>query len=178
VSYTKTLNLLERELDHLLAKDVIIQAYFQPDQIRNDGWPRSSARPWQPGVIVSFRVHKNFYSYPCDAFSGFEDNLRAIALTLEALRAINRYGVTQGHEQYEGFKQLNAPATLDPRAAAASFIAIHAGVGTEDVRKDLNGAFRLAAKKLHPDSGGSHDLFVQLRAHYITLLGAPAGGVQ
>jgi hypothetical protein len=37
----------------------------------------------------------------------WRDNLRAIALGLEALRAVNRYGITRGiGEQYAGFLQL------------------------------------------------------------------------
>lgn len=40
----KTLDLLEVELRRLKAKDIVIQADFRAEDIRNDGWPRSSAR--------------------------------------------------------------------------------------------------------------------------------------
>jgi hypothetical protein len=176
-TYPKTLDLLEAELNHLRAKDIVIQAYFRREDIRNDGWPRSSARPSQPGVILRFDANKESYSYPCDTFDAWEDNLRAIALSLQALRAVDRYGVTRGREQYQGFKRLGAPATLNPWDVAVQFIASRAGVRVDDVRNDLDGAYRLAARKLHPDQGGSHELFVQLQNHYRTLKMA-AGGVQ
>jgi hypothetical protein len=36
--------LLERELSHLAAEEITIEAFFRPDEIRNDGWPRSTAQ--------------------------------------------------------------------------------------------------------------------------------------
>lgn len=39
-------------------------------------------------------------SYPCDTFTTLQDNLRVIALALEALRMVDRYGVTRRGEQY------------------------------------------------------------------------------
>jgi len=168
-AYSKTLDLLERELAYLRAKDVVIQAYFAPSEIRNDGWPKSSARPAQPGVILSFDAGKEAYSYPCDTFIDWEDNLRAIALSLEALRAVDRYGVTRGREQYQGFRRLGAPASIDSKVAAEQFLTQYSGLGIDDIRRDLDGAYRVAARKLHPDQGGSHDLFVALQNHYRVL---------
>lgn len=52
--WQKTLDLLERELNRLLAKDITVEGFFRPADIRNDGWPKSSSRPPQPGVILSF----------------------------------------------------------------------------------------------------------------------------
>lgn len=46
------------------------------------------------------------YQFACDRFLRWEDNLRAITKTLDALRAVDRYDVVQGGEQYAGFKQL------------------------------------------------------------------------
>ena len=182
-SYPKTLDLLESELHHLGAKDILIQAHFKLEEIRNDGWPRSSARPSQPGVILNFQIKQESYSYPCDRFDAWEDNLRAIALSLQALRAVDRYGVTRGREQYQGFKRLESAAPApNTRDAATQFLASHAGVPIEDVRKDPDGAYRLAARKmhpdLHPDQGGSHEAFIQLQHHYRTLKSTTAGGPQ
>lgn len=42
-----------------------------------------------------------------DTYEHWQANVRAIALTLEALRAVDRYGATQGR-QYAGFQQLTA----------------------------------------------------------------------
>ena len=41
-TWQKTLDLLEKELGYLRAVNVTIEAYFRPQDIRNDGWPRSA----------------------------------------------------------------------------------------------------------------------------------------
>ena len=44
--------------------------------------------------------------FPCDTFTDWQANVRGIALALEALRAVDRYGVTQQAEQYRGWTAL------------------------------------------------------------------------
>ena len=177
-SYATTLDDLERESNAIQTKDIVIQCYLDRKDIRNDGWPRSSARPNQPGVIVTFSQGKDAISMPCDTFEDWEQNLRAIALTLHALRMVSQYGVTKHNEQYQGFKRLEAPSMPSSWDVATQFLARYAGVRVEDVRNDLDAAYRLAARKLHPDSGGSHDIFVQLQGHYRALKGSMPGGLQ
>src|SRR5579863_10251967 len=46
------------------------------------------------GIILTFNSKHGPLSYPCDKYSNWQANLRAIALSLEALRAVDRYGVT------------------------------------------------------------------------------------
>jgi len=171
-SYSDTLDLLEYELGRLNARDIIVQAYFTLDQIRNDGWPRSSANPSQPGVIVTCQTPKGPLSFPCDTYRTFDDNLRAIALSLQALRAVDRYGVTQHAEQYKGFTPLPSAETVMSPADAAHFIMVNQNgsgpnaVSMNSILTDARvfaEAYRSAARKVHPDAGGTHDLFVRLQ---------------
>ena len=168
-AYAKTLDLLESELAKLQAKDILIQAYLDRADIRNDGWPRSSARPKQPGIIVTFQSRGSSMSFPCDRFDGWEDNLRAVALTLESLRAADRYGVTGNREQYRGFAAL--PPKSDTRGAALSFMARVTGWPESQVKSDPQGAYRLAARACHPDTGGSNGQFHELQSHWSAMNG-------
>jgi hypothetical protein len=154
--YQRTLDRLTHELNLLKAIDVIIQAGYARTDIRNDGWPRSQAKPAHPAVVLSFRSREasQEYSFPCDTFSSFEHNLHAIAFTLEALRAVNRYGVTRGHEQYKGFAQIEAPP--DPsrwtvEAAAAWLQPYTPGFPILHSADNYRNAYRAAARRLHPD---------------------------
>jgi len=180
-SYSDTLDLLERELNAIRAQRVVIEAYFRLDQIRDDGWPYSNTTPSQPGVIVSFSANGSAYSYPCDVFHSWEHNLRAIALSLESLRRVDRFGVTKRGEQYMGFKQL--PPGSQPEAAkrmtapeAAAFLAkifpadvsITTLLGSKMIFEAI---LREAQKKLHPDAGGSHDQFIALQEAGEVLVG-------
>lgn len=183
--YSQTLDLLEDELKKIRAKEITVQAFFRFDQIRNDGWPYAAARPSAPGVILSFRKPEGpiFYrdgkpmvnvvalSFPCDRYQTIDDNLRAIALSLQALRAVDRYGVTKRAEQYAGWKRIEAPAVngFTSKETAAAFIIAqqdtevpaYSVIADQALRKEV---YRRAAARLHPDSPtGSHELFIKLQ---------------
>lgn len=178
--YVKTLDKLESELRILKARDVVIEAGFQAAQIRNDGWPRGKERPSHPGVILYFTGKDGPLRFPCGTYGRYEDNLRAIALTLENLRAIDRYGVTLGHEQYQGFKALPAPKNeIGTVEDAAAFLATQAGLD-DDIATHLiedpqavREAYRMAAARLHPDkSAGNVHLWHLLQTAVKLLDGA------
>ncbi len=163
-TYGRTLEDLERELGHLDAVDITIQAGFPTSKIRNDGWPYSSARPDHPGVVLQFRQGKDILTFRSLKYGTFEENLRAIALTMDALRRVDRYGVVEG-EQYQGFKRLEAG---DPKDAAVEFIKAASGLKAGSMDEH----YKAAARKLHPDLGGSHDEFVRLQSAWHQIKGA------
>ncbi len=184
-TYSSTLQLLEKELNFIDARHVVIELAVPSDQIRNDGLPRSTARPTHPGVIVSFDLPCYIngkwatrpLNMPCDSFTKWQDNLRAIALTLEALRKINRYGVTQGGEQYKGWAALPEPEPKTDLAKvgdAVAFVARHSETGIAPSKllksaEQTKNAYRAAARRLHPDVGGNEEDFKNLQTAYETL---------
>jgi hypothetical protein len=150
--HARTLRILDYELDKLDAQNVVLQAYISPDQIRLDGWLRGRAAPHDPGVILSFTSKAGAVSFPCDTYKDYMDNLHAIALSLVALRAVDRYGVTRNNEQYRGWAKLPPAAARMAVPDALAFVTLHAGMpaaaGAEGFRK----ALRRAQMKLHPDN--------------------------
>jgi hypothetical protein len=162
--WSRTQQLLDRELVALGASDVVFQLDMAERDIRVDGYPRANARPASPAVIVSFKSRHGWLRYQCDAFEGgaegWQDNVRAIALGLEALRQVERYGITKHGEQYTGWKAL--PDSTMSRYEAEELLMKHgySGAGTPVDHRTL---YRLAAKKLHPDQGGSRDDWDQLQ---------------
>lgn len=169
--YQDTLDLLEKELRHLAAKEILVQVYFELKDIRNDGWPKSSARPKEPGVILTFTGKDGkVISMPCDTYTDWEANLRAIAFTLEDLRAIIRRGVAQNGEQYRGWQQL--PPTTQPEEAMndvrAAGVLINEGAGYAymAILRDpmtATAAVRVAALRAHPDKGGTTERFLKVQ---------------
>lgn len=158
-AWSSTLDLLDRELFHLNAKDVLVQGYFLRDDIRLDGWPRSGASPSEPGIIVSFTTPNGELAFPCDTYTKWQDNLRAIALALTALRAVERYGVTRQQEQYKGWAKLPPAPDKMSAADALTFLALQAGLSVVTA-ETFTQAYRSAAKHLHPDNGrGNIHLF-------------------
>lgn len=165
-----TMQLLEREIWHLTdtrtqrdSAELLI-AIPAGDAWRLDGRPRAHAVAEHPGVIFSIDSKHGHLSYPCDTFTTWQDNLRAIALALEALRKVDRYGVTKRGEQYRGFLALEAtaaPAGFATAQDAAEYLASLTGVelvipiGPNMARILLQRAQRRA----HPDLGGDAATF-------------------
>lgn len=158
-----TITTLSRELGCLAATDAVLEVAIPEGQFRIDGRPRATARAEHPGVVLSLpNTNVGPLRYAVDAFTTWQDNLRAIALALEALRRVERYGVVRRAEQYAGFRAIES-AGRGPTsyAEALAFVSEHSGLADFD-RADLDRAYRLAVRKLHPDAGGSAADFQRL----------------
>lgn len=140
-SYPRTLALLEREVRYLGGRDVVMGVGLDERDLRLDGTPRANAKAFtHPGVEISFdsREHGRL-TYATDQFWDWQDNVRAIALSLEALRAVDRYGVAKGR-QYTGFALLTAGPGLEEQ-------------GRQHVERW--GSVKEALRHTHPDTGDS-----------------------
>lgn len=165
--YTDTLRQLDRELLKLSARNVVLQVALREEDIRLDGKPRAGSKFTHPGVILSFDSKFGPLSYPCDTFDAWEDNLRAIALALEHLRAVDRCGVTKRGEQYKGWTALPPPSASQVRGPmtkqeATAFLVKHSGLAVNSI-EGARIAYRDAAFKLHPDRGGDAEQFKRLQ---------------
>jgi hypothetical protein len=172
--WSSTLDLLDRELRQLQAKNIVLQADVAESQIRLDGMLYASARPRTPGVILSFESKHGPLSYPCDRFDNWQDNVRAIALSLEALRSVDRYGVTRRAEQYRGWQQLPAPGgngAMTPESAAGFIVKLFEMLNRPCCSQQemlVSGTsagqhLRVAEALTHPDRGGDSAQFKQVQ---------------
>ena len=166
-SYGDTLELLDKELRMLGVRRCVIQVDVEDKHIRRDNLLRSGARPSYQGVMLNFESKYGPLRYATDVFRDWKDNLRAIALGLEALRKVDRYGITKKGEQYTGWKQL--PESIDgfdDISDAAFFLAEHSEVTAIDILECSDRrktAYRQAALKFHPDKGGNARDFQKLQ---------------
>lgn len=165
-----TLQLLGREIWHLTdtrtqreSAELLI-AIPAGDLWRLDGRPRAHAVAEHPGVIFSLASKHGALSYPCDTFTTWQDNLRAVALALEALRKVDRYGVTKRGEQYRGFLALEATAA--PAGFATADAALQWLVELTSWTPTFPGGdvvpravLRMAQRVAHPDAGGDAATF-------------------
>lgn len=143
VNWDQTLRELEYEVWALGGRDIVIGVGLAESDIRLDGLPRANARPVRhPGVEISFDSRYGRLTYATDVFTDWRDNVRAIAKGLEALRAVDRWGVAKRGQQYAGFALLTA------------------GPGQEELGRELverYGSVAAALRATHPDTGsGEH----------------------
>jgi hypothetical protein len=137
------LSLLESEVERLKGSDVVIGVVVDPSQIGFSGQLKAGGRSrfGHRGVEVSFDVPKRGrLVFHTDAYDTVTANLRAVGLGLEALRAVDRHGITTAAEQYAGFAQI--------------------GPGMDDVERgrrlvEEHGSVAEALKRAHPDHGGT-----------------------
>lgn len=167
-TYSQTLKELERELDAIYARNVVLHVDVSDANVRLDGKLRADARPNSPAVLLTFNLPGGDPSdpmlVPCDQYTHWHANLRAITKALEALRGVDRWGVTRHKQQYKGFAraipgQMTAPvvkaasvaswvtpaALFASREEAARFLAF--AVESSHWKVDLNNTRALAHAK-------------------------------
>ncbi len=162
--WSETVALLARELRHLDAKQVVVELGLDERDLRVDGLPRANARMSTDAVRISFESKWGPLRYETGEFTrtwyrsqsldGWQANLRAIALAMEALRKVDRYGVSKRGEQYRGWRAL--PTGTDPadaiatREQAMAFLSEWNPGGVSDLKSTI----RRALLSTHPDHGG------------------------
>lgn len=133
-------------------EDVVISTNLA---LRLDGLPRSGqAAPRDTGAAVYWQAGSGARRVMAiDQYHKVEDNLAAIAATLDAMRAIERHGGAQILDRaFTGFAALPAPEVL--RSWRAVF-------GWAEHKKPIPGEvrrrFRELASVRHPDRAGGSD---------------------
>ena len=169
--FTNTQNLLNTELEFLKAKNVAIQVDVERSDIRLDGGLYAGTKLRSPAIALSFDSKHGPLTYPCDTYSDWKANLRAIALALQALRAVDRYGVTAKGEQYTGWAKLPAPSSngFATRGEATNFLRTIIGSRVDQLAIDA--ALRECEFATHPDRGGNPEDFKKVQAARKVLIG-------
>lgn len=156
--FTQTISMLAHELRELDAKRIVLQLGLRDRDIRVDGMPRADARLASAAVAISFESVYGPLRYATGEYRDWQDNLRAIALSMKALRAVDRYAVSKRGEQYQGWLAL--PASTDAAdqivTEGQAIDLLHTLAPGET---DLGRAYKIAAGSTHPDRGGNSDDF-------------------
>jgi hypothetical protein len=170
--------LLDREVEKLGADSATIQLDIRESAVRIDGGLKEGSKvAYRGAILVVESADYGTLSYPCDAFGTFRlgneswrENVRAIALGLEALRKVERYGIANRGQQYAGYRELGSGIAMGParmsEADALEVLRLGAGWKTgpdHDDRKAIRACYKLAAKRLHPDHGGDEAEFKRLQ---------------
>lgn len=151
-TFAEARDALLAELERLGARNVVLSSNYQT---RLDGLPRSrQAAPSDTGIAVYFTLKGRQQVMACDMHIRAEENMRSLALAIEAMRQLERHGGGVMMERaFVGF------AALPPPREWHEIL----GVSPTATADEINSAFRARAKTAHPDAGGDPEEFTALQ---------------
>lgn len=116
----------------------------------------------EPGCAIYFDRNGKPMTVGCDQYVDLQSNMRAITLTLGAIRGIERWGSSELLERsVAGFAELPAPGAIvnaDRPFWAVLAIAPDASLDVAEA------VYRSLVKKHHPDVGGDPSRFLEIQA--------------
>lgn len=164
VLYDQTIRELGEELERLGVSD----AYLSTDQpLRVNGTPRRDTQPGSQYVALYFTRHGKDLCIPCDKFYTVRDNVRAIMLTLQAIRRMERYGTSQMVEAaLTGFTALPASIEMGPGQSRAWHEVLQ--VSSDADPGVIKAAYRNLSARYHPDNAetGNETEFLAVQKAY------------
>ena len=111
----------------------------------------------ESGLVAYFTHDGLNIAIPCDRWQSVEANVQAIALTIQAMRGMERWGAKHMIKaMFTGFKAL--PESTEKRRHWTAVLCCEKDVSTEAVLSN----FRKLAFKRHPDQGGTHEAMTEL----------------
>lgn len=146
---------LQSELARLGASREVLSTNVET---RLDGTLRSDRLPPKdPGAAVYFILDGNPQCLACDKWDRVADNIAAIAAHIEAIRAVERYGIGTLRQAFAGYTAL--PPTHEDWWLVL-------GVPQNASREAIEKAYRALAMEHHPDRGGDHDAMAKINRAY------------
>jgi hypothetical protein len=159
----ETRDFLKREVKNIGGSDLIISTNIP---LKQNGDLRADYGRYKlqdPGVAVYFKRNSKDVVLCCDTYNAVWENIYAIGRTIEALRQINRDGVSDFlNRTFTGFTALPESTSVERDTWLV--------LGLEGEPENINVvkiAYRYKARQLHPDSiNGNKEAFQELNDAY------------
>lgn len=141
---------------------------------RHDGLPYSDGRSDDPGIAVWMDHEGNERVFPCDCWHTPGENLRAIALSIAAMRGLGRWGMANiVTRAFSGFAALPPGEDADapngapkPRRKRAWRDVLGGAwpreMSTDEILLIAKARHRNLIKTAHPDHGGDPEIAAEL----------------
>jgi len=99
-----------------------------------------------PGVAVYFMRKKRLVCLACDTYRTVFENVRALGLSIKALRDMDRWGAGQVLDQaFEGFTALPPPDSMGEAPDSAWWVVL--GVSPDATEQDIRAAYKTKARE-------------------------------
>jgi len=142
------LNKLKDECKRLGGKELVLSSNYV----------LGTEHPKESGVVAYFNLDQKPIAIPCDRWRAVEDNVYAIAMTIEAMRGMERWGAKHMiTAMFSGFK------SLPEKSGGKNPHAILGLSMLNPTAEQITAAYKQKAKTAHPDAGGSAEAWAELR---------------
>jgi len=136
-------------------------------RLKADGMPYANQYIEDTGVVLYFTRKGQEIAIACDKYYQVNDNLRAIGLSLGAIRGMERWGTEEMVDRaFTGFAAL-PPSIITPppdREKRPWWVVL--GVDRDADAPTVKQGYRRAQATAHPDAGGSSLDFQEVQAAY------------
>jgi len=151
LTMAKALERLDEEMTRLGAFDVRVTT----------NRPNSGGNADDPGVAVYFELGGKPRVFACDKWIRVPDNIASIAKHVDAIRAVERYGVGTREQIMTGYRLPALPASIDD---VPWHEVLH--VSPQATWTAVTFAYHASIKEAHPDRGGSREQMDRVRSAY------------
>lgn len=132
--------------------------YLDGGQLGAKGRFLANKYPLSPAVVVTFDLDDVPYTIAVDAYQTADQNLCAIAATIEGLRANERHGVLTMREMLQTFEALPQRSTAKRKGWWEVL-----GINKDSSIESIEAQYRTLLKSRHPDAGGTQQEFMDLQ---------------
>lgn len=149
---------LKDELKRMKATGLVVSTNIP---LKADGNPYATySKPADVGVAVYFSVNNKALALCCDKWNSVEANLRALTMSVDAMRGLDRWGVSEiMNRAFMGFKALPEKAASFPWWDVL-------GLSRTCTRNEIEAAYKTKIKIHHPDNGGDTVKWQELQEAY------------
>lgn len=161
ITVSTAVSRLNAELWRMGANNAELSANFSTTRAGNVS--QMIARELDQSVCLRFNIGDIEFVLPCDAYTTAADNIAALAAHIEATRAIERHGVATTKQALQAFAALPPPSNLPVVRPKRDWWTV-LGLFPEADLDMIEAVYRVKAKKLHPDAGGSTEDFQELQS--------------
>jgi hypothetical protein len=136
--------------------------------LRQDGLPYANGRCDDPGVAVYWVEQGHERVIACDRWRQISLNMRAIDLSLTAMRALDRWGASEMVDKaFAGFAALPAGPAAAPKKTWKEIFGVEGlqhVLGNAELLAIIKQRHRDRIKLVHPDLGGDPTIAAELNA--------------
>lgn len=159
-TFAEARDALVTELERLGARNAVLSSNYE---LRLDGLPRGGARtPFDTGIAIYFVLKGKQMVMACDMHLRAEENMRSLALAIEAMRQLERHGGgTMMERAFTGFMALPSPGQKPARTWRE---VLNLDGVSHPTAEQIREHYRLSARSAHPDAGGSVEAMAELNA--------------